>query len=274
MLRVASLNPSLMAQRYLNLSSRDVEAAFSALASGSRFSKPANDAAGFAIAESLRGQIAGTKQASKNGDAAIAMIQTAEGGLNEQNNILIRMRELAVQAASGTYSNQEREFIDQEFQQLLEEFDRIAHSTVYGRQELLTGAGKDFEFHLGAFGGEHNIVSFRLDANTTARNLDVSGLSVEDVRDAREALEYIDEGMIGLSKARAGFGAMQARMQYAIDHLNVQSDNLEAARSLIADADIGTEVSKLVNAQIRQEAGVAVLAQANHSPRSVMRLIG
>lgn len=273
-LRVASLNPSLMAQRYLNLSSRQVESAFSALASGSRFSKPANDAAGFAISESLRGQIAGTKQASRNGEAAMAMIQTAEGGLNEQNNILIRMRELAVQAASDTYSDDEREFLDMEFQQLSKEFDRIAKTTVYGRRQLLTGSGENFEFHVGAFDGEENRVSFSLNANTTAENLDVNGLSVEDDDDAVDALEYIDGGMMELGKARAHFGAIQARMQHAIDHLNVQSDNLEVARSLIADVDVAEEVSKLVSAQIRQEAGVSVLTQANQNPRSVMRLLG
>lgn len=274
MLRVASLNPSLMAQRYLNIASRDVEAAFSALASGSRFSKPANDAAGFAISESLRGQIAGTRQASRNGEAAMAMIQTAEGGLNEQNNILIRMRELAVQAASDTYSDDEREFLDFEFQQLSKEFDRIAKTTVYGRRELLTGTGESFEFHVGAFKGEENKIAFSLDANTTSSHLGVDGLSVADDDDAVDALEYIDEGMIELGKARANFGAIQARMQHAIDHLNVQSDNLEVARSLIADADIGEEVSKLTAARIRQEAGVSVLVQANENPRSVMRLIG
>lgn len=274
MLRVASLNPSLMAQRYLNRSSREVEAAFSALASGSRFSKPANDAAGFAISESLRAQIAGTKQAESNGENAIAMIQTAEGGLNEQNNILIRMRELAVQSASDTYSDDEREFLDMEFQQLTKEFDRIAKTTVYGTRELLTGSGENFEFQVGAFKGAENRIEFSLDSDTRASSLDIDGLSVEDDDDAEDALEYIDDGLLELGKARANFGAMQARMQHAINHLGVQSDNLEVARSLIADADIGDEVSKLVSAQIRQEAGVSVLAQANNNPRTIIRLLG
>lgn len=272
-LRVASLNPSLMAQRYLNQSSRQVESAFAALASGSRFSKPANDAAGFAIAESLRGQVAGTRQASRNGEAAMAMIQTAEGGLNEQNNILIRLRELAVQAASDTYSEDEREFMDLEFQQLSKEFDRIAKTTVYGRSQLLTGTGQSFEFHVGALKGEENRITFSLEANTTAAELGVDGLSVADDDDAQDALEYIDEGIVELGKARAQFGAMQSRLQHAVDHLNVQADNLEVARSLIGDADLGEEVTKLVAGQIRQEAGVSVLAQANQNPRTVMRLL-
>jgi len=274
MLRVASMSPSLMAQRYLNLSSRDVETAFAALASGSRFSKPGNDAAGFAISESLRGQVAGTRQAGRNAEGAMAMIQTAEGGLNEQNNILIRMRELAVQAASDTYSDDEREFMDTEFQQLSKEFDRIAKTTVYGKRSLLTGTGENFEFQVGAFKGPENRIQFSLDANTTSDNLDLSGLSVADDGDAEDALESIDEGLTGLGRARANFGAIQARMQHAIDHLNVQGDNLEMARSLIADADIGEQVSKLANAQIRQDAGIAVLAQANNNPRAAIRLIG
>ncbi len=184
------------------------------------------------------------------------------------------MRELAVQAASDTFSDGEREFLDTEFQQLALEFDRIAKTTVYGRRSLLTGSGEKFEFQVGAFKSSDNQISFRLNADTTANNLDVDDLSVSDTGDARDALEYIDDGMMQLGEARAHFGAIQSRMQYAIDHLNVQSDNLEVARSLIADADIGEEVSKLVSAQIRQDAGVSVLAQANNSPRSVIRLIG
>ncbi|MAV91077.1 MAG: flagellin FliC [Bdellovibrionaceae bacterium] len=274
MLRVASLNPSLMAQRYLNLSSRDVESAFAALASGSRFSKPGNDAAGFAISESLRGQVAGTRQAGRNAQAAMAMVQTAEGGLNEQNNILIRMRELAVQAASDTYGENEREFMDTEFQQLAQEFDRIAKTTVYGQKNLLTGSGESFDFQVGAFKGEENVIRFSLDSNTTSSNLELDGLSVADDGDAEDALASIDEGISGLGKARADFGAIQSRLQHAIDHLAVQGDNLDMARSYIADADIGEQVSKLANAQIRQDAGVAVLAQANNNPKAALRLIG
>ena len=263
-----------MAQRYLNLSSRDVESAFSAMASGSRLTEPGNDAAGFAISESLKGQIAGTRQAARNGEGAMAMIQTAEGGLNEQNNILIRMRELAVQSASDTYSDDEREFMETEFQQLSNEFDRIAKTTTYGRRSLLTGSGDDFEFQVGAYGGKENRISFSLNADTTAANLGVDGLSVSDDGDAQDALEDIDEGMVGLGRARADFGSIQARLQHAVDHLQVQADNLESARSLISDADLGVEVSKLAQAQIRQEAGIAVLSQANNNPRSVLRLIG
>lgn len=273
-LRVTSLNPSLTAQRYLNLSSRDVESAFAALASGSRFSRPGNDAAGFAISESLRGQIAGTKQAERNGQSAMAMIQTAEGGLNEQNNILIRLRELAVQASSDTFGDTEREFMDMEFQQLVNEFDRIAKTTTYGNKALLMGTGEEFEFQVGANKGTENRIHFSLDADTTADEVGIDGLSVADEDDAQDALEYIDEGIMNLGRGRSLFGSMQSRLQHAVDHLSTQSENLEVARSIISDADIASEVSKLASAQVRQEAGVSVLAQANQNPRSVMRLIG
>jgi flagellin len=274
MLRIASLSPSLTAQRYLNISSRDVESAFAALASGSRFATPSRDAAGYAIAESLKGQIAGTKQASNNAEAAQAMVQTAEGGLNEQNNILIRMRELAVQSASDTLDDDDRQAVDLEFQQLIQEFDRIAKTTTYGKKELLTGSGEQFDFQVGAFAGAENKIHFALDANTTASHLDIKGLSVAEDDDARDSLEYIDDAMKNLTMARAGFGAMQERLQHAGDHLSAQAANLESSRSLIADADIGEEVSKLAAAQIRQEAGVSVLAQANSAPKSILRLIG
>lgn len=263
----------MAAQRYLSINQRQAEKSMQALASGSRVTRPANDAAGFAIAEALRGQAAGTRQAKFNAENAISMIQTAEGGLNEQNNILIRLRELSVYSASDTIGDEERKFLNKEFQQLTAEFDRIALSTRFGNKQVLVGTGEEFEFQVGAYKGEENVVKFKLDANTTASNVGISGLDISDQDDAASTLADIDEAILKVSGARAEFGAVQSRFNYTIDNLAVQAENLDASRSLIVDADIAEEVTKLARANVLQDAGASVLAQANHDTARVLRLL-
>lgn len=271
--RINSNIASMAAQRNLSRTSRDMDSALGALASGSRVTRAGDDAAGFAISESLRAQLAGTKQAKFNAESAVSLVQTAEGGLNEQNNILIRLRELAVYSASDTLGDEEREFLDKEFQQLTQEYDRIAESTRYGNKKLLSGSGEEFEFQVGAFPGSENVVNFTLDADTTAGNTGISGLGVADKGDALSSLSDIDSAIYKVSGVRATFGAFQSRLQHAIDNLGVQTENIENARSHIADADIAEEVSKLATARVLQEAGTAVLAQANFSAQNALRLL-
>ena len=271
--RIRSGNASISAQRHLGKSQREVENSLKRLASGSRTVNAGDDAAGFAISESLRGQVRGLKQASLNAENALAFIQTAEGGLNEQNNILIRLRELGVQSASDTVGDQEREFIDKEFQQLIAEFDRIAQSTRFGNKQLLTGTGEEFEFQIGASNGKENMINFRLDANTTASQVGIEGLQITDQDDARDVLADIDEALLNIADARSTFGAAQSRFQYTIDNLTVQTENLETARSIISDVDVAAEVSNLVKNQILQDIGVSVLTQANGDSQRALRLL-
>ncbi|MGE0763300.1 MAG: flagellin [Bdellovibrionales bacterium] len=271
--RISTNVASLAAQRNLGNSQRATEKALLALSSGSRINRASDDAAGFAIAESLRGQLSGVKQAKKNADTATSFIQTAEGGLSEQNNILIRLRELAVYSASDTVGDEERGYLNMEFQQLSAEFDRIARSTRYGNKQLLTGNGDEHTFQIGAYRGEENEVSFKLDANTTASEVGISGLSIDDQDSATDVLEDLDEGLQKVASARASFGAMQSRLQHASDHLAVQIENVSAARSQIVDADIAEEAANLAQNQIIQDAGIAVLAQANVNTSRVARLI-
>lgn len=273
-LRINSNVASIAAQRYLSKNQRVVEDQFKALASGSRLSTPQNDAAGFAISELLRAQVAGARQAKNNTQAAIAFVQTAEGALNEQNNILIRMRELAINAASDTIGDQEREFLNQEFQMLTAEFDRIAKVTRFGSKELLVGTGEEFTFQVGAYKGEENVIRFTMDSDTTAESVGIDGLDVSDQDDAADTLEYIDEAVMKVGGARASLGAIQSRFQFASDNLDVQGQNLEEARSLIADVDVAQATSKLTSAQVLQEAGMAVLVQANAAPGRLLKLIG
>lgn len=272
--RINLNSASLAAQRHLTRAQRDVDHSLKALSSGSRIVNAGDDAAGFAISEGLRGQISGLKQAKFNAENALSLVQTAEGGLNEQNNILIRLRELAVYSASDTVSDTEREFLDFEFQQLVAENDRISKTTRFGTKQLLTGSGEQFEFQIGAYGGEENIVRFTLNADTSSDNLGVAGVSVEDQDEARDALEDIDEALTKIAGARATFGAIQSRFQYAIDNTAIQEENLANARSQIVDADVAEETARLVRGRIMQDMGIAVLSQANQAPLSTLKLLG
>lgn len=263
----------MAAMRNLSKAQRETEKSLTALSSGSRINRAGDDAAGFAIAESLRGQVSGTKQAKFNAETAISLVNTAEGGLNEQNNILVRLRELAVYSASDTVGDTERGFLDSEFQQLVAEVDRIARATRFGQKNLLTGKGDEFTFQIGAYDGPENEVNFKLDADTTSSSLGIDGLSVADQGDARSVMSDVDEALNHIAGARAEFGAMQSRLQHAADNLGVQADNLEMARGQIMDADVAEEAANLAKNQVIQEAGISVLAQANINTARAAKLV-
>jgi flagellin len=272
-LRIGTNVASLTAQRMLAQSQKRSEHAAQAISSGSRIVTAGDDAAAFAISERLRGQASSLKAAKNNVQGAVGLVQVAEGGLNEQNNILIRLRELAVQAASDTVGEEERGFIDLEFQQLTQEFDRIARTTVYGNKPLLEGSGEEFEFHLGTQNNEEDVVRYTLDADTTSSALGVEGLSVSDQDDAGDALSDIDEALTKIAGVRANFGAIQSRFEIASNNIDLQRENVMASRSRIADADIAFETSELVAGQVQQQLGIAVLAQANQLPARAVNLL-
>lgn len=271
--RINSNIASLSAQRHLGNAQKTTQKALRALASGSRVSNPGDDAAGFAISERLRGQLSGINQAKLNSQSAVSLIQTAEGSLNEQNNILIRMRELAVQSASDTVGKQERGYLNTEFTQLIEEFDRIAKVSRYGDKQLLTGTNERFEFHVGPFNGPENIIKFDLNANTTAYETEIDDLNVTQKDDALDSIESIDGALSKVLEARSTFGAAQSRFQYAMGNLEIQKVNITEAHSLIADADIAESVTNLTKGQLLQEFGAAVLSQANSDKSVAMRLL-
>lgn len=272
-LRIGTNIASIAAQRNLARSEAQTVHAARALASGSRIITPGDDAAGFAIAESLRGQARSLKQAERNAGDAQGLMQVAEGGLSEQNNILVRLRELAVQAASDTVGENEREFLNTEFVNLVAEFDRIAQTTRYGNKQLLVGSEREYEFHLGTGNSEHDKISYTLDTDTRASAVQISKLKVTDKDYALDTLEMVDEAMTKVAKARAGFGAMQSRFEIAANNLAIQHENISAARSRIADADVAKEVSDMVQGQVLQDFGVSVLAQANSNPQRAMKLL-
>ncbi len=274
-LRINTNIASVSAQRVLGKQQQRLEHAQMALASGSRIVKAGDDAAGLAIAENLKGQIAGGKMARTNAFNAQSLIQVSEGGLNEISNILIRLRELGVQAASDTVSEVEREFLDQEARQLMEESDRIAKSTRFGNKQLLAGVEEEMEYHVGAFADEEqNVIRYQISADATNSALGTDGISVIDKDSARDTLQSVDDALVMIGKMRADFGAVQSRLQMTTSNLEIQNENLSAARSRIADADIAHESAEMTSAIVLQNASVGVLAQANQNGMAALKLIG
>lgn len=272
-LRIQTNMASISAQRVLSVQQKRAEHATAALASGSRIVHASDDAAGLAISENIRGQVRGIAQARNNAFNATSAIQVSEGGLNEISNILIRLRELGVQAASDHIGERERGFLNLEATQLTQEADRIAKTTVFGDKRLLDGSGGKMEFQVGAFAGDENIIKYDLGANATGSELGIDGLEVGTKSDARSALKTVDEALVKVSSLRANFGAVQSRLDSTVSNLDIQYENLTAANSRIRDTDVAKETSEMTSANILQQAAVGVLAQANQTPAVALKLL-
>lgn len=272
-LRIATNTASIAAQRVLSKQQKRAEHAAQALASGSRIVNAADDAAGLAISENFKGQLKGIGQARNNANNAISFVQVSEGGLNEVSNILVRLRELGVQAASDTVSDTEREFLNKETQQLIQEADRIAKTTVFGTKKMLDGTAGAMEFQVGAYSDENNVIKFEFDADATAGALGIDSIGMTDRGDARDSLATVDKALEKVSGMRANFGAMQSRMESAVSNLDVSYENLSAANSRIRDTDVAKETAEMTSASILQNTAVSVLAQANQLPQIAMKLV-
>lgn len=273
-LRIQTNLPSISAQRVLGVQQARMQHSTQALASGSRIVTAADDAAGLAISENLRGQIRGIGQARNNAFNAGSAIQISEGGLNEVNNILIRLRELGIQAASDTVGDKERTFLNEEATQLVLEADRIANTTQFGDRKLLDGSGGEMTFHVGAFAGEENTISYSLSSNARADEIGIDGVSMLDKESAREVLGTVDEALVKVSTMRANFGAVQSRLNATVSNLDIQYENLSAANSRMRDVDVAKESAEMASAQVLQSAAVSVLAQANTFPGMALKLLG
>ena len=272
-LRINTNLASINAQRQMSKNQKRVEHAQAALASGSRIVTASDDAAGLAIAENIRGQVQGIRMARNNAYNAQSLIQVSEGGLNEINNILIRLRELGVQSASDTVSDTEREFLNQEAKQLIQESERIAQSTRFGNKQLLNGTGEELEYHVGPFAGPENVIKNQITADATSDTLGIADIEIASKDGAKDTLGAVDNAIESLSKMRADFGAVQSRLQVTVSNLDIQNENLTAAQSRIKDADIAYESSEVMSARVLQSAAVAVLAQANQNGQEALRLI-
>ncbi len=272
-LRINTNMASLSAQRVLSVQQKRAEHAAAALSSGSRIINAADDAAGLSISESLRGQIRGISQARNNAFNAGSAIQISEGGLNEISNILIRLRELGIQAASDNIGDTERGFLNEEAKQIISEADRIAKTTRFGSKVLLDGSGGKMEFQVGAFGGDENRIGYDLSTNATSGAIGIDSIDLSDKDGARSTLNVVDEAIIKIGSMRANFGAIQNRLQTAVSNLDIQHENLSAANSRIRDTDIARESAEMTSSRILQEAAVSVLAQANTLPGMALKLL-
>jgi len=241
------------------------------LSSGLRINRAGDDAAGLAISEKMRGQIRGLDMATKNAQDGISLIQTAEGALNETHSILQRMRELAVQAASDTNTDDDRNALQAEVTALIAEIDRIANTTEFNTQKLLDGSFASKILHIGANKDQNITVDI---ASMAADALKVNGVDISKQSEANNAIETIDGAIKSVSDARAALGAVQNRLEHTINNLTTASENLTAAESRIRDVDMAKEMMEYTKMAILQQAATAMLAQANQQPQIVLQLLG
>jgi flagellin len=275
-LRIATNVTALNAQRQMAMTRMNLDKNLERLASGSRINHAGDDAAGLAISENLRAQIRGMRQAKRNAQDGVSLIQVSEGGLNEISNILIRLRELSIQSASDTIGDTERQFTDREFQALKQEVDRIANVTAFNGTPLLNGKAGIFEIQVGV---ENNPILDRIvyngersDASLDAMKL--GGESVATKQGAQLSLSVIDDALVRVNSIRADMGAMQNRLQSTINNLAISDENLSAANSRIRDTDMAEEVSEMTKNNILMQSGISVLGQANSTNQSAVKLLG
>jgi len=275
-LRINTNVTSLSAQRTLGINNADQAKSLNKLSSGTRIVRSADDAAGLAISEKMRAQVRGTNQAERNANDGISMIQTAEGGLNEVSNILIRLRELAVQSASDTVGDSERAFTDLEYQNLKQEVDRISQVTEFNGKKLLNGAGEKYDFQIGINNDEfQDRISFNTEMlNSTLGSLGVDGIAVASKESAQESLSMLDDAIQKVSGQRAELGAKQNRLTSTVQNLQISSENISAANSRIRDTDYAAETAQNARLNILNAAGTSVLAQSNAQGQGALKLIG
>ena len=266
---------SISAQRNVGQTSKAQESSLAKLSSGTRITKAADDAAGMAISEKFKAEIRSARQADRNANDGISMVQVAEGGLNETQNILTRLRELAVQSASDTVSDTERGFTNMEYQNLLQEMDRVSKSVEFNGKKLLDGSSEKHDFQIGTKGDENSVISFEgSQVNASTGELGVEGLSVGSKEDAQSSLANVDAAIEKVSGQRAFLGALQNRLTSASNTLQVSVENMSAANSRIRDVDYAEETAKQATNSILQAAGTSVLSQANVSGSNALKLIG
>lgn len=275
-LRISTNVASLNAQKNLRSNRGGLERSLARLSSGYRINQAADDAAGLAISENLRGQIRGLKQASRNSEDGISLVQVAEGGLNEISNMLIRLRELGVQASSDTIGDTERKFLDVEYQQLKSEIQRVAEVTEFNGRDLLNGTGGIFDIQVGTHNDPFkDRISFNASAaNSSLEALSMTAESLATKEQAQQSLSVVDSAMVQVNAMRANFGAMQNRLSSTISNLSVAHENLSAANSRVRDADIADETAELTRNSILLQAGVSVLGQANQAQQVALKLLG
>mgnify|MGYP000865867880 FL=1 len=274
-LRVTTDMPAINTQRNLINSQRAIQTSSAQLAGGSRITKSADDAAGLAISENMKSQIRSSVQARRNANDGISLVQTAEGGLNETSNIITRMRDLVIQAASDTVGLVERDMIDKEVQQLKAEVQRISNTTTWNTTKLLDGSTPVFDFQVGLYSTENDMISFDSAQNvSTLDGLGLTDISYLEKESSKDALVMLDTAQTAINGMRANLGALQNRLVSTTDTLAVSEENLAAANSRIRDTDVAASSTEMARNNVMLQAGTATLAQANQNGQLALKLIG
>jgi flagellin len=263
---------SLNAQRGLSSVTAKLQLNYKHLSTGLRIATAADDAAGLGISERLKAQIASLTQAQRNANDGISLTQTAEGSLNEVSNILIRMRELATEAANGTVSNSDKDTLNSEFGDLISEVDRIAKSADFNNVKLLDGSTSSITFQVGGGVATTDTISVSL-TSSLGSDLGISSLNISSAGSPTGAITAIDKAIDKVSATRGNLGAAQNRLQSTIANLGVSIESLSAANSRIRDVDVAAETADLTRNSILQQAAISVLAQANLQPQTALKLL-
>jgi flagellin len=275
---------SINANRVLNIKNRDVDKSMTKLASGMRINKAGDDASGLAVSEKMRGQIRGLNQAERNIENGISFIQTTEGYLQETQDIIHRIRELAVQAANGIYTAEDRMQIQVEVAQLVDEVDRVASHAQFNTMNMLTGrfaensnAGTMF-FHVGANMDQNELLYIgTMTAGALGLYQDAGSktpITISNPASANAVIGLLDSALTRISSQRADLGAYQNRFETAMKGVAIASENLQAAESIIRDTNMAQQMVEYVKDNILVQSGTAMLAQANTKPQSVLQLLG
>ena len=282
-IRIFNNTASTNAQRLLSINNDRLAASVERISSGIRINRGADDAAGLAISEGLRSDIRALRQATRNANDGMSLVNVTEGALNEQSSILIRLRELASQAATGTVGSTERATIQLEFSALRDELTRIAQTTQFNGIGLLDGnldgsvaAASHTQIQIGIDSTANSRINLNntLDlAAVTATSLSIHNLSVTGAAQALTALSTIDTAIASVTATRGKVGAVQNRLQRSVSSLSITSENLQAAESAIRDADIAHEIAQLTRNQILVQTSTAMVGQSNLIPQSVLQLL-
>ncbi|MBM3525366.1 MAG: flagellin FliC [Alphaproteobacteria bacterium] len=266
---------SLRAQYALGLSQEQLQKTYTRLSSGFRINTAADDAAGLAVSENLRAQIRSYNVVERNTRNAVGMANTAESGLGQIGGIVTRMRELAVQAASGDLGSTDREYLDTEFQLLKDEINRLANTTEFNGVVLLGGTATSIDFQVGISTTADDVISLDFGGvSTSSLGLGSASLAGTNGAAAFAAIDTVDAALTSVLSSRANFGAVVNRLQIAVSSLQTIRTSLEAANSSIRDVDIAEETSQLARSQVLLQAGASVLSQANQAPQLALSLLG
>jgi flagellin len=276
-MRIQNNIAALNAHRWLGINQTMANKALERLSSGFRINRAADDAAGLAVSEKMRAQIRGLEQATRNAQDGVSLIQTAEGGTQEIHSMLQRMRELAVQAASETLTDDDRKLLHEEFAQLGEEITRIAAQKEFNTQPLLDGSATGIAIQVGPNTGQ--TITFSIaDLRTTGLlgtgvGTGSGQVHITTVSGANAAISKLDTAITTVSTERAKLGAVQNRLEYTLTDLGITTENLAAAESRIRDADMALEMMQFTKYNILAQSSIAMLAQANLQPQNVLQLL-